>query len=639
MSVFCKQSLLLLGIILVPFFLNAQKNKLDENAQRANLLKQKYTDSKAVILESETKIDFSLQDEMVKVIQVEKEQIVSLRVHQELSRAIFYDINSKITEGIVRNEKNRSISITPVCGNYESNDIFHSDNMICVYPLEFNNLGEIQSFSYKLTNNDIRYFSSIFFQTDIPVQKSKITITVPSWLDLELKEMNFRNGSITKTVNKDSKGNTVYQYAAANLDEFKDEPLAYKISHTYPHLLVIAKSYVDDDKKAKIISNIDDLHKWYNYLVKQLKNDNSSFKATVDKITANAKTDLDKVKAIFYWVQDNIRYIAFEEGIAGYKPAEASEVFRLKYGDCKGMANLTKWMLKTAGFDARLVWIGTSSIPYNYDVPSLAINNHMICCLNYNKKRYYLDPTEKYIGFNDYAERIQGRVAMVEDGDKYFLDTIPVLNKERNLNETDFTLTMNNSELTGKCKQLYQGESHSGILYILNNQKKETQKEFKDFLITLDDKNIASSNVVDSDINDKESPYTIESDVVIKNKVSGFDNDYYIDLDFYKEFNNFRIKEERKSDINFDEKKLNRMKVNLKIPKGFKIKYVPQPLEIKEKLFSFSVKYSVKNDIVIYERVISIDNGHIPVSEISKWNISIKSLTDKYKESLILTKI
>jgi hypothetical protein len=81
------------------------------------------------------------------------------------------------------------------------------------------------------------------------------------------------------------------------------------------------------------------------------------------------------------------------------------------------------------------------------------------------------------------------------------------------------------------------------------------------------------------------------------------------------------------------------MKVNLKIPKGYKIKYVPQPLEIKEKLFSFSVKYTVKNDMVTYERVIAIDNGHIPVSEISKWNISIKSLTDKYKESLILSKI
>jgi hypothetical protein len=29
---------------------------------------------------------------------------------------------------------------------------------------------------------------------------------------------------------------------------------------------------------------------------------------------------MDKVKAIFYWVQNNIRYIAFEDGIAGFLP-------------------------------------------------------------------------------------------------------------------------------------------------------------------------------------------------------------------------------------------------------------------------------------------------------------------------------
>src|SRR5690606_29442469 len=102
-------------------------------------------------------------------------------------------------------------------------------------------------------------------------------------------------------------------------------------------------------------------------------------KADVLKLTESAKTSEEKIKSIYYWVQDNIKYIAFEDGISGFRPDAAQNVLVNRYGDCKGMANLTKEMLKVAGFDARLAWIGTNRIPYTYELPSLAVDNHMIC--------------------------------------------------------------------------------------------------------------------------------------------------------------------------------------------------------------------------------------------------------------------
>ena len=83
------------------------------------------------------------------------------------------------------------------------------------------------------------------------------------------------------------------------------------------------------------------------------------------------------------------------------------------------MAHLTKELLKALGFDARLCWIGTNHIAYDYSTPSIAVDNHMICALLYQGKTYFLDATENYIGFNEYAERIQSRQVLIEDGDKY----------------------------------------------------------------------------------------------------------------------------------------------------------------------------------------------------------------------------
>ncbi|MEI9945444.1 MAG: transglutaminase-like domain-containing protein [Chitinophagaceae bacterium] len=94
-------------------------------------------------------------------------------------------------------------------------------------------------------------------------------------------------------------------------------------------------------------------------------------------------------KRFFNWVQHNIRYIAFEDGIAGFKPAKANDVLNKKYGDCKGMANLTRGLLQALGFDARLCWIGTNYIAYDYSTPSMAVDNHMICALIYNGKKIF----------------------------------------------------------------------------------------------------------------------------------------------------------------------------------------------------------------------------------------------------------
>ena len=41
-------------------------------------------------------------------------------------------------------------------------------------------------------------------------------------------------------------------------------------------------------------------------------------KAKAEEITKGTTGDLDKVRKIFYWMHDNIRYIAFEDGIAGF---------------------------------------------------------------------------------------------------------------------------------------------------------------------------------------------------------------------------------------------------------------------------------------------------------------------------------
>jgi len=275
-------------------------------------------------------------------------------------------------------------------------------------------------------------------------KKKTIKIEIPSWLELELKEINFDGYSIKKNITNNIKTHSkTYTYTLENLHEKYKEKSSPGPSFLYPHILILAKSFIHDDEKKNIFSSTQDQYNWYKSLVNSLENDNTIIKDKVTSLTAEAKNDEEKIKNIYYWVQDNIRYIAFEDGIAGFKPDEASSVFNKKYGDCKGMANLTKQMLIEAGFDARLTWIGTKRIAYDYSTPNLSVDNHMICTLIKDGKTIFLDGTEKFNVFGEYANRIQGKQALIENGDDYILKTVPEHTPLFNKEILNYTLTLN----------------------------------------------------------------------------------------------------------------------------------------------------------------------------------------------------
>ena len=75
-------------------------------------------------------------------------------------------------------------------------------------------------------------------------------------------------------------------------------------------------------------------------------------------------TDEAKARRIYKWVQQNIKYVAFEDGMEGFIPRDASLVCSRRYGDCKDMASILTKMLQYSGVEACFVWIGTRSLPY-----------------------------------------------------------------------------------------------------------------------------------------------------------------------------------------------------------------------------------------------------------------------------------
>jgi len=624
------------GFLFIVSTLQAQKNT---NITLSESLKTYPENRKAKVVSNRfiSHYKFQVAGSQLQVTREDEKDFVSLESNYQHIERIFYNDNLKIEEFSATFTTGKSLWPEKVCGNYEVDNIFYSDSKLCAYRLNFQFEGTTISIKNRVKYDDPKYLTTVFFHDEEPVETREVSFEIPQQVEVELIEKNFEKFNIQKTIQKIGDRN-VYKYSISRLAAARQEENSLGWLHFYPHIIVVTKSYATASGKKKVLSSVNDLYEWYNGLVLQVKNDPSQLKAEVERLTNGAKNDLDKIKAIYYWIQDNIKYIAFEDGIAGFKPEAAHQVYLNRYGDCKGMANLTKEMLKLAGFDARLTWIGTNRIPYNYDIPSLSVDNHMVCTVLLNDQRYVLDATEKYIALGKNAERIQGKEMLIEDGVNFIRNTVPVSNESNNLVDRTEVLMLDNKTLKGEGELMMNGESKKSVLYFSTNVRNEDQKRLFHYLAVAEFNNTDKVEVTKIPDIDRDVPLQMKYHFELGNKISAFDNDIYVDIDWNKTYQNLTIEDDRLTDYYFSRKVKTKTTKRFKIPADYTVSHLPASMNKTFEDFSFQITFKLINNEVHYSNEIIVHDGIVKKNRFEAWNECIKQLKEIYSDQVVITK-
>ncbi|NJK96878.1 MAG: DUF3857 and transglutaminase domain-containing protein [Bacteroidales bacterium] len=258
--------------------------------------------------------------------------------------------------------------------------------------------GAVTSLRYVQELSNPHILGSFFFKWHVPCELSRVTIKADKKASVKYKLFNTESSKIDFTVEEKGKYN-IYTWTARNIQASDFEPDAPNLKYYYPHLAF----YIDNSKPANLmndkLSGLNGLFNYYHSLVKDINtSDDKAIKQEVENIISGATTETEKVKRLYYWVQDNIKYVAFEAGMQGFIPEPASQVFIKRYGDCKGMSSILNYMLKVAGIESYLTWVGTRDIPYRYtEIPSEITDNHMIVTYYHEGKPIFLDATNNHL--------------------------------------------------------------------------------------------------------------------------------------------------------------------------------------------------------------------------------------------------
>ena len=634
-----KKIYLVLFIGFFVFSTNAQ-NLLEE-------YKKQHPDFNELVLNDSQTYNFSIENNKLKVIQDNNYESVILTEngiqsnkesfsYSELVKLQSYDAYSVIFD----NGKERKIKVTQTNEIQSGQSSVFYDN-VKERQLIFPNLeaGAKKVYHYQTEFVDPFLLHKFLFGSHLPIKNSTLEIRTDRNINIGYKIFNDPSNSIQFS-RTEKKGKWIYKWTLTDVKPIKFEGNSPGFLYVVPHINVYIKDYMVNNNKVEVLDDVKKLYAYYKGFTKNLnQTEDPALKVISLQITKNLTHDDDKVKAIFYWVKDNIKYIAFENGYEGFIPREASLIHERKFGDCKDMASIITAMAKYANVkNVFISWIGTREIPYSYDeLPTPAVDNHMIALYKKGEEYIFLDATDKETLYGIPTAFIQGKEALYGEGDSYKIIPVPIVPAERNEILEQVKLKIEKDKLVGLGKIEFNGYNRSRILLRIGDATNKTRFEMIKSLVLKGNNKFNLKDYTEENIKDRDKPYQINYNFDLGNYIVKVDKEIYVNLFLDKPLEKVIIEKDRSAKFEFEHLNYINTQYELDIPLNYMVKYLPKNFSLDNDYIKADIVYEVKNDTIFLNLSLKQKKLLLDKPDFELWNKMIKDLKNNYADTLILS--
>ncbi len=629
-------------ILLIHFQTQAQPSVWVE-------MKKRYQNESAVFLNRKKVITIDVKSDSITAFANIEERILFLKdrpghaTDMRIFGSHFQEIDGvQAATSIWDKTKYRDIPLSGLTRQREDdNEVFYDDSYFYQLTFPAGHAGNQAYWKYSEKYRDARFLSIFYLQDYLIQDEGSLLIRIPE--NVELKWHLFNDSENKIRFNKyDRGGFTHYEWTVKNMPAIVREDQSPKYSYFVPLVLFYVSAIKEKDRTVPVLSGLDDLHSWYYETIRQIdEQPTPQLTEVVKKMIVPGDTEMDIVRKVFYWVQDNIRYIAFEDGMRGLVPHKPSYVLEKRYGDCKDMTSLIVGMLKSVGIKCYYTWIGTRDIPFQYSmIPTPLVDNHMIATyIDKNHNYFFLDGTSNYTSVQLPSSMIQGKEAfIVLNETDYVVKKVPEISANINAKTDTVRLSLNQSTLLGKGIAYYSGYQKIAASYDFNKTVASKQKDNVSTWLKKGSNKFILDHYTIKNLAEKDKPLTISYEFHINDYITYVDDEIYVNLNLVKPYYNRIIATDRKTPLEMEYKFNTSDVYYMKIPEGYEIEYLPPNANLDTDLISFGISYErTETEILVNQR---IDNNILLLTQdqFEAWNRAVKALSDSYKESIILKK-
>lgn len=537
-----------------------------------------------------------------------------------------------VSSGKVRSMEGWLIRSDGTTKNYEKNTILD----LIADPDDVYNEGRIKVidasgdvdtghvFGYTVVTEDPPlFYQEIWqFQSDLPTLVSKFGMNLPQgW---KASSVTFNAADVKPTVS-----GTIYQWEMRNLPPIKDEPLSPAVANMAPR---IAVNYAPDDASQTMnrsFANWADVSRWSTSLhdPQMIVDDAIAIKAR--ELTANAKTELEKIQAIGTFVQ-NMQYISIDIGVAhgnGYKPRASNLVLSRGYGDCKDKSNLMRAMLKTLKIEAYPIAIYSgdptfvreewaSPRQFNHCIIAVRVNDATTAAtiMTHPKlgRLLIFDATDPYTPVGDLPDYLQGSYALIMAGENGGLAKMPVAPADFDLLERNIDVTLSDTgAIKGVIREKTIGQTSA---YFRREHRSLSAGDYRKAIEGWLTRGATGAQLLTLSAKDKQAE-------------AGFDLDVEFSVPRYGQLMQNRLlvfkpvivgrrnaialtEPKRTNPIELDSNAM-RETVVYTLPAGFTVDEVPAPVNLDTKFGTYATKVETKEGKLVVTRSITMNRSII----------------------------
>lgn len=509
----------------------------------------------------------------------------------------------------------------------DPNDIYNESRIKMIDASDTVDAGAI--FGYQSTTEERSVFSQDVwaFQHRLPVLSSRYVLTLPGgW---EAKSVTFNHATITPAVT----GST-FTWELGNLPPIAPEPSSPRVSSLAPRIAVSFYSPADKPSaNFKTFTTWAQVSYWLTELHDPQSAPNDAIAEKTRQLTANARTELDKLHAIAAYVQ-SIRYIAIAIGVSrggGMRPRSAAEVFAKGYGDCKDKANLMRAMLKVLNITSYPVGIYSGDPDYVRDEwASPNQFNHCIIAIKVSDdtqaatvvthptlgRLLMFDATDDDTLIGDLPDHEQGSWALIVAGESGSLLRMPITPVESNVLERRIEANLSpDGSLAATIQEKANGRWASGYRgEFRRSSRADYQKVIEGWISAgataakvnkVEPRDDTSAGQFNLDIDFVAPSYgQLMQDRLLVFKPAIVGRRESLALTEAKRKHPVVLRSNAYSET-----------LRLKLPTGFDVDELPDPVKMDTSFGSYATNYEVKDGHLVFTRKLVQKAGTIPVDQ------------------------
>jgi len=506
-------------------------------------------------------------------------------------------------------------------------------------------------FGYEAVTEERGVFSQFqyLFQDNLPTVSSSFNLSIPSGWRAE--SVTFNRDKVEPVVS-----GTSYTWSLQDLKPIKPESNSPSFFSLAPRLAVSFYPTEATATQIRTFSNWNDVAKWMVEIEDPMMTVDDPLAAKAQELTANAKTEFEKIQAISRYVQ-NIQYISIQIGTGrggGYRPRSSTEVFAKSYGDCKDKANLMRAMLSVLKIPAYMVSITADdptfvrvewASPHQFNHCIIAIkiadSTTAAAVVTHPKlgRLLMFDPTDPYTPLGDLPEDEQGSWALIDHVETTELLQMPVMPSEVNGFERSIEATLSGEgAISGTISEKMIGQSarrERARLRVLSSS------DYDQFIHSWISRGITgadtSSLTTDDVINDGKFNRSLSFSApsyaqIMQGKLMVFKPAVIGRLDRLSFSEDKRMNPFMIDSVSYQES------VKIKLPAGFSVDEIPEAMDLKVDFGKYSASYEVSGDYLIFHRSLKMIRSEVPASKYDSIKAFFSKIHSAEKSPVVLIK-